>query len=45
MSNVFRAGERVVLLDQKKRRYLQILSDAGEFHIHAGFVHHANVIG
>ena len=45
MNNVFRAGERVVLLDQKKRRYLQILSDAGEFHSHAGFVPHANVIG
>ena len=43
--NEFRAGERVVILDQKKRRYLQVLSDGGEFHTHTGFVPHNAIIG
>ena len=38
-------GERVLLLDAKRRRYLVVLSEGGEFHSHAGFVPHADVIG
>ncbi|MCU0259835.1 MAG: tRNA (adenine-N1)-methyltransferase [Ilumatobacteraceae bacterium] len=39
------AGERVVLIDGKRRRYLVTLADGGEFHSHAGFVPHALIIG
>lgn len=39
------AGERVILLDVKKRRYLVGLVEGGEFHTHAGFVPHADIIG
>lgn len=38
-------GERVILLDVKKRRYLVGLVDGGEFHTHAGFVPHGEIIG
>ena len=38
-------GERVLLLDTKKRRYLVTLQEGGEFHSHAGFVPHADLIG
>lgn len=40
-----RAGERVMLLDRKKRRYLLTLEPGGEFHTHAGFVPHDAIIG
>ena len=36
-------GERVLLLDQKKRRYLVLLAEGGEFHSHAGFVRHEDI--
>ena len=39
------AGERVMLLDSKKRRYLLNLVAGGEFHTHAGFVPHDEIIG
>jgi tRNA (adenine57-N1/adenine58-N1)-methyltransferase len=39
------AGDKVVLLDSKKRRYLLDLEAGGEFHSHAGFVRHDDVIG
>jgi tRNA (adenine57-N1/adenine58-N1)-methyltransferase len=39
------ADDRVMLLDSKKRRYLLNLTDGGEFHTHAGFVLHADIIG
>jgi tRNA (adenine57-N1/adenine58-N1)-methyltransferase len=42
---VFTAGEKALLLDTKKRRYLIDLVDDGEFHSHNGFVAHADVIG
>ncbi|MET0146718.1 MAG: tRNA (adenine-N1)-methyltransferase [Ilumatobacteraceae bacterium] len=45
MSGPFQVGERVLLLDAKRRRYLQLLSEGGEFHSHAGYVPHATVIG
>ncbi|RAG32061.1 tRNA (adenine-N1)-methyltransferase, partial [Burkholderia multivorans] len=43
--NPLRAGERVILLDSKRRRYLVTLADTGEFHSHNGFVPHAEIIG
>jgi tRNA (adenine57-N1/adenine58-N1)-methyltransferase len=44
MSGPFRPGERVLLLDAKKRRYLVELAAGGEFHSHAGFVRHDELI-
>jgi tRNA (adenine57-N1/adenine58-N1)-methyltransferase len=38
-------GERVMLLDAKKRRYLITLAEGGEFHSHAGYVPHADIAG
>ncbi len=43
--NDLAAGDRVMLLDAKKRRYLLTLVDDGEFHTHAGFVPHVEIIG
>jgi tRNA (adenine57-N1/adenine58-N1)-methyltransferase len=40
-----RAGERVLLIDAKRRRYLITLAEGGEFHSHNGFVPHDAVIG
>lgn len=45
MSNLFAAGDRVLFIDTKERRYLVTLEDTGEFHSHAGFVPHKSVIG
>jgi tRNA (adenine57-N1/adenine58-N1)-methyltransferase len=45
MSRVFAAGDRVLLLDRKKRRYLVALTEGGEFHSHAGVVPHDELIG
>ena len=39
------AGERVLLIDTKKRRYLVTLEVGGEFHSHVGFIRHDAVIG
>ena len=38
-------GDRVMLLDSKKRRYLVTLAEGGEFHSHAGFVPHGEIAG
>jgi len=38
-------GDRVLLVDTKKRRYLVSLAEGGEFHSHAGFVAHADIVG
>jgi tRNA (adenine57-N1/adenine58-N1)-methyltransferase len=35
----------VLLLDAKRRRYLVVLTEGGEFHSHAGYVPHADVVG
>ena len=35
----------MLLLDTKRRRYLVVLADGGEFHSHAGFVPHADIVG
>lgn len=45
MSRPFAAGDRVLLIDPKRRRYLVTLKPAGEFHSHSGFVPHDDVIG
>jgi tRNA (adenine57-N1/adenine58-N1)-methyltransferase catalytic subunit len=41
----FAAGEKVLLLDAKQRRYLVTLADHGEFHSHTGVVAHDELIG
>jgi len=45
MSRPFAAGERVLLIDPKRRRYLVTLKEGGEFHSHSGFVPHDAIIG
>jgi tRNA (adenine57-N1/adenine58-N1)-methyltransferase len=45
MSRPFAAGERALLLDSKGRRYLLTLGPGGEFHTHAGFVRHDDLLG
>lgn len=45
MTRPFAVGERVLMLDAKARRYLVTLAHGGEFHTHAGFVRHDDVIG
>ena len=45
MSRPLRAGERVLLLDAKGRRYLVTLADGGEFHTQSGPVPHDAIIG
>ena len=44
-ASILRAGERVMVLDSRKRRYLVELRPGGEFHTHAGMVSHDDVIG
>jgi tRNA (adenine57-N1/adenine58-N1)-methyltransferase catalytic subunit len=39
------AGERVLLVDPKQRRYLTTLQAGGRFHTHSGIVEHDAVIG
>lgn len=41
----FAAGERVLLLDSKRRRHLVVLQVGGAFHSHAGIVAHDDLIG
>lgn len=38
-------GERVLLVDNKRRRYLVALTAGGEFHSHAGVLGHDEIIG
>lgn len=42
---LLRAGERVLLVDPKKRRYLVVLKEGGQFHSHSGYVEHTEMIG
>lgn len=42
---VLRAGERVLLIDAKRRRHLVTLADGGAFHSHAGILAHDDLIG
>ncbi len=41
----FTAGEPVLLVDRKQRRYLIDLETGGEFHSHSGVLNHDNLIG
>lgn len=41
----FTVGERVLLLDTKRRRHLVVLQAGGAFHSHAGIVAHDDLIG
>ena len=45
VSSVFRAGERVLLIDRRRRRYLVRLDEGQKFHTHAGTVDHDQLIG
>lgn len=45
MSRTFGPGDRVLLIDHKKRRYLVTLQPGGQFHSHAGYVEHDEIIG
>lgn len=45
MNRPFEAGERILLLDSKDRRYLVNLEAGGEFHTHSGPVRHDDLIG
>ena len=45
MSRSFGVGDRALLFDSKQRRYLVVLADGGEFHTHAGFVRHEQLLG
>lgn len=42
---LFREGDLVMLVDRKRRRYLQRLTDGGSFQTHLGYVPHAEIIG
>ena len=44
-SRPFTAGERVLVVDAKDRRYLVTLREGGAFHTHAGVTPHADIIG
>src|SRR5262245_49515791 len=45
MSRAFAAGDRVLLVDNRRRRHLITLEDGGQFHTHAGIVMHDAIIG
>jgi tRNA (adenine57-N1/adenine58-N1)-methyltransferase len=45
MNHPFTVGDKVLLLDNKQRRYLITLADGAEFHSHAGFIPHTELIG
>ena len=45
MSRLFAAGDRVLLVDNRRRRHLVVLAEAGQFHTHAGIIEHDDVIG
>jgi tRNA (adenine57-N1/adenine58-N1)-methyltransferase len=45
MTSEMAVGEKALLLDSKKRRYLIDLTEDGEFHSHAGFVSHGDIVG
>jgi tRNA (adenine57-N1/adenine58-N1)-methyltransferase len=45
MSRPFAEGDKALFLDAKQRRYLVTLAVGGQFHTHAGYVRHEDVIG
>ena len=44
-SPTFAYGDKVLLIDGKQRRYLINLTEGSEFHSHAGFVPHLDIVG
>ena len=42
---LFQEGDLVLLVDRKRRRYLQRLTEKGSFQTHLGYVPHAEIIG
>ena len=45
MSRPFAAAERVLLVDNRRRRHLVVLESGGQFHTHAGIIQHDDIIG
>lgn len=45
MRRVFAVGDRVLLIDAKRRRHLVILAEGAAFHSHAGVLDHERMIG
>jgi tRNA (adenine57-N1/adenine58-N1)-methyltransferase catalytic subunit len=45
MGRPFAAGDRVLLVDAKRRRHLVTLVEGGQFHTHAGVLDHDALIG
>jgi len=45
VSRPFAVGDKVLLIDSKKRWYLLTLKQGGEFHSHSGYVSHDDLIG
>jgi tRNA (adenine57-N1/adenine58-N1)-methyltransferase len=45
VSRPFAAGDRVLLVDNRRRRHLVVLVAGGQFHTHAGIVAHDDIIG
>ena len=45
VARAFAAGDRVLLVDAKRRRHLITLAEGGEFHTHAGVLAHDDIIG
>jgi tRNA (adenine57-N1/adenine58-N1)-methyltransferase len=45
MTRPFVVGDRALIFDSKQRRYLVTLAEGGEFHTHAGFVRHEQLLG
>ncbi len=44
-AGAFQAGDLVLLIDRKRRKYLITLEEGGEFHSHAGIIQHDDMIG
>ncbi len=44
-TRAFAEGDKALLVDRKLRRYLVTLEAGGEFHTHAGFVRHDDLLG
>jgi len=45
VSHPFAEGDKALFFDRKGRRYLVTLAADGQFHTHAGYVQHTDVIG
>ncbi|MEA2902102.1 MAG: tRNA (adenine57-N1/adenine58-N1)-methyltransferase catalytic subunit [Actinomycetota bacterium] len=41
----FAVGDKVLVVDNKNRRYLVTLREGGQFHTHAGFIPHEQFVG